>query len=136
MDCLQIMQEGTELVKLRTNVRQFRRIFTLDADLSHIRWTPTNKKPHKARSKVVSGRSVEAENLVAVDSIREVRVGRNTETLRATENNSADMQVRRGAVREGTIEPQPSHLERLGRMRILRYLRRRVRMSGSHRLVT
>ncbi|KAH7731721.1 hypothetical protein AAVH_00619 [Aphelenchoides avenae] len=92
MDCLQIMQEGTELVKLRTNVRQFRRIFTLDADLSHIRWTPTNKKPHKARSKVVGGRSAEAENLVAVDSIREVRVGRNTETLRATENNSADMQ--------------------------------------------
>jgi site-specific recombinase XerC len=72
------MQEGTELVKLRTNVRQFRRIFSLDADLSHIRWTPTNKKPHKAR--------------IPVDSIREIRVGRNTETLRATENSNNDMQ--------------------------------------------
>jgi hypothetical protein len=49
-DCFQYMQNGTEMVKLRTNVRQFRRVFSLDADLSHIRWTPTNKKPHKARS--------------------------------------------------------------------------------------
>ena len=45
------MQNGTEMIKLRTNVRQFKRVFSLDADLSHIRWTPTNKKPHKARSK-------------------------------------------------------------------------------------
>uniref|UniRef100_A0A7E4VQ00 Phosphoinositide phospholipase C n=1 Tax=Panagrellus redivivus TaxID=6233 RepID=A0A7E4VQ00_PANRE len=69
-DCLQFMQNGTEMVKLRTNTRQFRRVFSLDADLSHIRWTPTNKKPHKAR--------------IAVDTIKEVRVGRNTELLRAT----------------------------------------------------
>uniref|UniRef100_A0AC34GTH3 Phosphoinositide phospholipase C n=1 Tax=Panagrolaimus sp. ES5 TaxID=591445 RepID=A0AC34GTH3_9BILA len=72
------MQNGTEMVKLRTNVRQFRRVFSLDADLSHIRWTPTNKKPHKAR--------------ISVDSIKEVRVGRNTELLRATENANTDMQ--------------------------------------------
>ncbi|CAD5213613.1 unnamed protein product [Bursaphelenchus okinawaensis] len=77
-DCLQIMQQGTEMVKLRTNVRQFCRIFTLDADLSHIRWTPTNKKPHKAR--------------IPVDSIKEVRTGRNTELLRATENSNSDLQ--------------------------------------------
>ncbi len=32
-DCLQVMQSGTELVKLRTNVRQFRRFYTLDADM-------------------------------------------------------------------------------------------------------
>ncbi|KAI6241512.1 Phospholipase C and C2 calcium-dependent membrane targeting domain containing protein [Aphelenchoides fujianensis] len=56
-DCLQIMQNGSEMVKLRTNVRQFCRVFTLDADLSYIRWTPTNKKPHKAR--------------ISVDSIKE-----------------------------------------------------------------
>lgn len=44
------MQNGTELIKLRTNVRQFRRFFTLDADFAYVRWHPTNKKPHKARS--------------------------------------------------------------------------------------
>jgi hypothetical protein len=51
----------------------------LDADLSYIRWTPTNKKPHKAR--------------ISVESIKEVRMGRNTELLRATENSNADLQV-------------------------------------------
>ncbi|TKR78166.1 hypothetical protein L596_019020 [Steinernema carpocapsae] len=77
-DCLQIMQSGTDMIKLRANIRQFRRLFSLDADLSHIRWTPTNKKPHKAR--------------ISIDSIREIRVGRNTEVLRATENCIGDMQ--------------------------------------------
>lgn len=70
-DCLSLMQAGTELIKLRTNVRQFRRIFSLDADMACIRWTPTNKKPHKAR--------------IAIDSIKEVRVGWNSELLRITE---------------------------------------------------
>ncbi|GMR41774.1 hypothetical protein PMAYCL1PPCAC_11969, partial [Pristionchus mayeri] len=77
-DCWQLMQNGTELVKLRSNVRHFRRLFSLDADLSHIRWAPTNKKPHKAR--------------ISIDSIREVRVGRNTELLRASESALNDLQ--------------------------------------------
>ncbi|KAI1731873.1 pleckstrin homology domain-containing protein [Ditylenchus destructor] len=77
-DCLTLMQNGTELIKLRTNVRQFRRLFTLDTDCAYIRWTPTNKKPHKAR--------------IAVDSIKEVRVGWNTELLRSTEINGGDVQ--------------------------------------------
>ncbi|VDN35530.1 unnamed protein product [Gongylonema pulchrum] len=77
-DCIQMMQNGTELIKLRANIRQFRRVFTLDSDLSHIRWTPTNKKPHKAK--------------IAVDSIKEVRVGRTTELLRAMENYATEMQ--------------------------------------------
>ncbi|CAJ0942150.1 unnamed protein product, partial [Mesorhabditis belari] len=77
-DCWQIMQNGTEMVKLRGNVRQFRRFFSLDADLSYIRWHPTNKKPHKAR--------------ICVDEIREIRVGRNTELLRASESALADLQ--------------------------------------------
>lgn len=77
-DCLHIMQSGTEFVKLRANLRQFRRLFSLDADCSHIRWTPTNKKPHKAR--------------IAIDSIREIRVGRNTELFRATENYTTNVQ--------------------------------------------
>ncbi|KAK0417314.1 hypothetical protein QR680_012940 [Steinernema hermaphroditum] len=77
-DCLQIMQNGTDMIKLRANVRQFRRHFSLDADLSYIRWTPTNKKPHKAR--------------ILIETVREIRVGRNTEVLRATENCLVDMQ--------------------------------------------
>uniref|UniRef100_A0A158R526 Phosphoinositide phospholipase C n=1 Tax=Syphacia muris TaxID=451379 RepID=A0A158R526_9BILA len=76
-DCLKVMQQGTEFIKLRANVKQFRRKFTLDADLAHIRWTPTNKKPHKAR--------------IAIDSIKEIRVGRNTELLRSRENCISDM---------------------------------------------
>jgi hypothetical protein len=71
------MQQGTEMMKLRMNARQFCRIFTLDADLASIRWAPTNKKPHKAR--------------ISVDSIKEVRMGRNTELLRATENTNTDV---------------------------------------------
>uniref|UniRef100_A0A914W8E7 Phosphoinositide phospholipase C n=2 Tax=Plectus sambesii TaxID=2011161 RepID=A0A914W8E7_9BILA len=77
-DCLAHMQTGADLIKVRPNVRQFRRHFSLDADYSHLRWTPTNKKPHKAR--------------IAVDSIKEIRVGRNTEVLRASEACLNDMQ--------------------------------------------
>lgn len=45
------MHGGSELVKVRGNTRRYRRYFTLDADCSHLRWTPTNKKPHKAKCK-------------------------------------------------------------------------------------
>lgn len=45
-----MMQNATEFIKLRTNIRQFRRTFTLDSNLAHIHWTPTNKKPEKAKS--------------------------------------------------------------------------------------
>lgn len=50
-DCLQIMQNGTEMIKIRTHVRQFKRFFSLDTDCAYIRWQPSNKKPHKARCK-------------------------------------------------------------------------------------
>ncbi|KAK6043562.1 hypothetical protein COOONC_18936, partial [Cooperia oncophora] len=50
----------------------------LDADLSHIRWTPTNKKPHKAR--------------IAIENIREIRIGKNTEQLRHSEANLGELQ--------------------------------------------
>ncbi|CAK5032785.1 unnamed protein product [Meloidogyne enterolobii] len=63
------MQAGTELIKLRTNVRQFRRIFSLDSDMAYIRWTPSNKNPTK---------------LEVFESIKEVRVGCNSELLRLT----------------------------------------------------
>ncbi|EFO21582.2 hypothetical protein LOAG_06906 [Loa loa] len=77
-DCIQMMQNATEFIKLRANIRQFHRTFTLDSNLSHIRWTPTNKKPHKAK--------------IAIESIKEVRIGRNTELHRASENYANDMQ--------------------------------------------
>ncbi|WKY00463.1 hypothetical protein Q1695_014928 [Nippostrongylus brasiliensis] len=77
-DCWHYMQTGSEFVKLRGPTRHFRRFFSLDADLSHIRWTPTNKKPHKAR--------------IAIDHIREVRVGKNTEQLRQSDANFSDLQ--------------------------------------------
>uniref|UniRef100_A0A915PW44 Phosphoinositide phospholipase C n=1 Tax=Setaria digitata TaxID=48799 RepID=A0A915PW44_9BILA len=77
-DCIEMMQNATEFIKLRTNIRQFRRTFALDSDLSHIYWTPTNKKPHKAK--------------IAIESIKEIRIGRNTELHRATETYINDMQ--------------------------------------------
>lgn len=50
-DCLYYMQNGSELVKVRSNGRQYHRLFTLDTDLKEIRWHPSSKKPHKAKSR-------------------------------------------------------------------------------------
>ncbi|CCD72879.1 Phosphoinositide phospholipase C [Caenorhabditis elegans] len=77
-DCWNYMQTGSDFVKLRGTNRQFRRFFSLDADLSYIRWTPTNKKPHKAR--------------IAIDEIREIRLGKNTELLRSSDEVFTDLQ--------------------------------------------
>ena len=50
-DCLAYMQTGSDLIKVRSNSRQYHRFFTLGSDMTEIRWQPTSKKPHKARSK-------------------------------------------------------------------------------------
>lgn len=50
-DCLTFMQNGSELMKIRSNSRQYQRFFFLDEDLSSLRWRPSSKKPDKARSK-------------------------------------------------------------------------------------
>lgn len=50
-DCLALMQEGTELTKLKPNGRLYRRYYWLDNDLSEIRWMPTSKSYNKAKSK-------------------------------------------------------------------------------------
>ncbi|KAF4530269.1 hypothetical protein B566_EDAN007310, partial [Ephemera danica] len=63
--CLQYMMTGSSLIKVRPNSRQYHRFFTLAEDMSAIRWTPTSKKASKA-----------------MDSIKEIRVGKNTEVLR------------------------------------------------------
>ncbi|XP_064601802.1 inactive phospholipase C-like protein 2 [Liolophura sinensis] len=70
-DCLTYMQNGSDLVKVRSNSRQYHRLFTLNNDLTEIRWHPTSKKPHKAR--------------ISISSIKEVRIGKTTEALKNKE---------------------------------------------------
>ncbi|XP_068201247.1 inactive phospholipase C-like protein 1 isoform X1 [Palaemon carinicauda] len=67
-DCLEYMIEGTSMVKLRANSRQYHRYFRLLEDLSAIRWTPTSKKSSKAQ--------------LLIEHIKEIRTGRNCESLR------------------------------------------------------
>ncbi|XP_066997278.1 inactive phospholipase C-like protein 2 isoform X2 [Anabrus simplex] len=67
--CLHYMMSGSSLIKVRPNSRQYHRFFTLAEDLNAIRWTPTSKKISKA--------------MVTIDSIKEIRAGKNTDVLRA-----------------------------------------------------
>ncbi|KAM8748996.1 inactive phospholipase C-like protein 1 [Acanthopagrus schlegelii] len=66
-DCLAFMQGGCELKKIRPNSRVYCRFYTLDQDLSCLRWEPSKKDLDKAR--------------LDVSTIREVRTGRSTETF-------------------------------------------------------
>uniref|UniRef100_A0A3Q2GAG4 Phosphoinositide phospholipase C n=1 Tax=Cyprinodon variegatus TaxID=28743 RepID=A0A3Q2GAG4_CYPVA len=66
-DCLAFMQGGCELKKIRPNSRVYCRFYTLDADLSCLRWEPSKKDADRAR--------------LDVSSIREVRTGKSTETF-------------------------------------------------------
>lgn len=50
-DCLALMQEGSELTKLKPNGRMYRRYYWLDNDLTEIRWMPTSKSYNKAKSR-------------------------------------------------------------------------------------
>jgi inactive phospholipase C-like protein 2/inactive phospholipase C-like protein 1 len=47
-DCWRWMVRGSNLVKVRPNGRTYNRFFSLDEDLSCIRWLPTSKKASKA----------------------------------------------------------------------------------------
>ncbi|CAH1787304.1 unnamed protein product, partial [Owenia fusiformis] len=67
-DCLNYMQNGSELIKVRSNSRQYHRLFTIDTALIEIRWQPSSKKPHKAK--------------ILVEQIKEVRSGKTTDILR------------------------------------------------------
>ncbi|CAF1138244.1 unnamed protein product [Adineta steineri] len=67
-DCLRYMQEGSDLLKVRSYARQFRRLYKLNENLTAISWHPTVKKPSKAT--------------ITIDSIKEVRLGKTTERLR------------------------------------------------------
>uniref|UniRef100_A0A3B5B6L4 Phosphoinositide phospholipase C n=1 Tax=Stegastes partitus TaxID=144197 RepID=A0A3B5B6L4_9TELE len=66
-DCLAFMQGGCELKKIRPNSRVYCRFYTLDQDLSCLRWEPSKKDGDRAR--------------LDVSSIREVRTGKSTETF-------------------------------------------------------
>lgn len=61
------MQGGCELKKIRPNSRVYCRFYTLDPDLSCLRWEPSKKDGDRAR--------------LDVSSIREVRTGKSTETF-------------------------------------------------------
>lgn len=67
-DCLTFMQNGSELMKIRSNSRQYQRFFFLDEDLSSLRWRPSSKKPDKAR--------------ILIETVKEIRCGKNTEVFR------------------------------------------------------
>uniref|UniRef100_A0A673XZC4 Phosphoinositide phospholipase C n=1 Tax=Salmo trutta TaxID=8032 RepID=A0A673XZC4_SALTR len=66
-DCLAFMQGGCELKKVRPNSRVYSRFYTLDLDLSCLRWEPSKKDLERAR--------------LDMATIREVRTGKSTETF-------------------------------------------------------
>uniref|UniRef100_A0A8C7MER5 Phosphoinositide phospholipase C n=1 Tax=Oncorhynchus kisutch TaxID=8019 RepID=A0A8C7MER5_ONCKI len=66
-DCLAFMQGGCELKKVRPNSRVYSRFYTLDQDLSCLRWEPSKKDGERAR--------------LDMATIREVRTGKSTETF-------------------------------------------------------
>lgn len=66
-DCLAFMQGGCELKKIRPNSRVYCRFYTLDPDLSCLRWEPSKKDSERAR--------------LDVSRVREVRTGKSTETF-------------------------------------------------------
>uniref|UniRef100_A0A131YWX8 Phosphoinositide phospholipase C n=1 Tax=Rhipicephalus appendiculatus TaxID=34631 RepID=A0A131YWX8_RHIAP len=70
-DCLQFMITGSSLLKIRASSRQYRRYFTLEEDLTAIKWVPSSKKSNKAR--------------LSIRSIREIRIGKSTDVLRDKE---------------------------------------------------
>ncbi|XP_028399821.1 inactive phospholipase C-like protein 2 [Dendronephthya gigantea] len=72
-DCLLSMQSGSELHKVRSTSRQYLRFFYLDPDLSCLRWSPSTKKPDKAK--------------IPLSMIKEVRSGKNTEVFRTLERD-------------------------------------------------
>ncbi|XP_038156178.1 inactive phospholipase C-like protein 2 [Cyprinodon tularosa] len=68
--CIHSMVEGSELKKIRPNSRVYQRYYLLDAGLQALFWEPSKKESDKAR--------------IYLNSIREVRIGRNTETFRTS----------------------------------------------------
>lgn len=71
LDCLRYMMNGSSLIKVRASSRQYRRFFSLEEDLSALKWIPSSKKSSKAR--------------LPIRCMKEVRMGKSTEVLRSKE---------------------------------------------------
>ncbi|XP_054714785.1 inactive phospholipase C-like protein 2 [Uloborus diversus] len=71
LDCLRYMINGSSLIKVRPSARQYRRFFSLEEDLSALRWVPSSKKSSKAK--------------ISIRCMKEVRMGRTTDVLRSRE---------------------------------------------------
>ncbi|XP_035213291.1 inactive phospholipase C-like protein 1 isoform X2 [Stegodyphus dumicola] len=71
LDCLRYMINGSSLIKVRPSARQYRRFFSLEEDLSALRWIPSSKKSSKAK--------------ILIRCMKEVRMGRTTDVLRSKE---------------------------------------------------
>ncbi|XP_048868648.1 inactive phospholipase C-like protein 1 [Brienomyrus brachyistius] len=67
-DCLAFMQGGCELKKVRPSSRIYCRFYTLDPELTCLRWEPSKKDGDRAR--------------LDITAIREVRTGKSTDTFR------------------------------------------------------
>lgn len=67
-DCLAFMQGGCELKKVRPSSRIYCRFYTLDPELTCLRWEPSKKDGDRAR--------------LDIAAIREVRTGKSTDTFR------------------------------------------------------
>jgi hypothetical protein len=71
-DCLRVMQEGSDFLKVRSYARQFRRVYKLNENFTSISWFPTAKKQSKAisKSRVVFGYWIELDDTLQLLSIR------------------------------------------------------------------
>ncbi|PAA63756.1 hypothetical protein BOX15_Mlig023826g1 [Macrostomum lignano] len=70
-DCVNYMRDGTELLKIRSSGRHFKRFFFLDTETMEIRWHPSSKKRQKAK--------------LPIDQLKEVRRGRTSAILKDSE---------------------------------------------------
>lgn len=50
-DCIRAMQAGTDMIKIRSVTRHYKRTFVLDQEMASLTWKPSTKKAEKAFSK-------------------------------------------------------------------------------------
>ncbi|KAL3309555.1 hypothetical protein Ciccas_011897 [Cichlidogyrus casuarinus] len=74
-DCYRLMQRGSEMIKLRTSGRQYRRAYFMDDNLGTIRWVPSSKRKDRAK--------------IDIEELKEVRLGCSNNTARALGRRSS-----------------------------------------------
>ncbi|RDD39766.1 Inactive phospholipase C-like protein 2 [Trichoplax sp. H2] len=67
-DCIRAMQAGTDMIKIRSVTRHYKRTFVLDQEMSSLTWKPSTKKAEKA--------------FIKISDIREVFKGQTTDIFR------------------------------------------------------